>query len=606
MSTSSPPPAPDFRLIVESGPWIVLVLDPGLTVVALSDAGAQLVRRTREQVIGRPVLELLREVLRETAPDSQSEPEASGLASLRASLARVLQTRTADGTALQRLELRSPNGAGREERCLRWHNAPVLGPSGEVAYIIQRADDVTESGHRDSPAGEPRGVSAGPRVRAEAEAKQERRESEAKQERRESGPVPLEPSAPSAPAKEPLVLVVEDNAEVNRFIRAVLASRYRTASASDGLEGLELARALQPDLILTDLKMPQLSGLDLIRELRAAGELMPVLVLTGHADEQMHASLLRAGAQDYLSKPFSPDELRARVGNLVTLKRARDVLQTELASRSEDVSALAAEISQRKRELKATLAAMQVALAQAERAAVARSAFLNMVSHELRTPLNGLQLQLRLLRGGRGQPLTEKQQETVGQITGTVGRLRELVDAVVEYTRVQSGRLELHIEPVDLPGLCRQTTEELQPQAQHKGLLLRTELPAELTPLQSDRRLVQLILVHLVTNAIKFTERGSIVVAAEGDEQEQRLSVTDTGPGIPKEQQQLVFEPFEQLTPIRQKHVPGIGLGLAVAKELVSALGGRIELRSEPGAGSTFRVILPTDSRQPESSVLRG
>ncbi|MFO0575754.1 MAG: response regulator [Polyangia bacterium] len=589
MSTSSTSPALDFRLIVESGPWIVLVLDPELTVVAISDAGVQLTRRSRAQVIGRPVLELLREPL----PDGRPEPKSDSVASLGASLARVLQTRTADVTDLRQPDFRSPNDGGREERCLRWYNTPVLGPGGEVAYIIQRADDVTESVRRAGPAGEPRVGSAGLRPHAEADEQRERRE---------PAPVQTEPSAPPAsanePATEPLILVVEDNAEVNRFICAVLASRYRTASASDGREGLELSRTLQPDLILTDLRMPQLSGLELIQALRASGDLIPVLVLTGHADDQMHASLLRAGAQDYLTKPFSPDELRARVGNLVTLKRARDVLQSELASRSDDVSALAAEISQRKRELKATLAAMQVALAQAERAAVARSVFLNMVSHELRTPLNGLQLQLRLLKGGRGQPLTEKQQETVGQIAGTVGRLKELVDAVVEYTRIQSGRLELHIEPFDLPALCRQTTEEMQAQVQHKGLALRTELPSELPPLQSDRRLVQIILVHLVTNAIKFTERGSVVVAAEGDTQEQRLSVTDTGPGIPKEQQQLVFEPFEQLTPIRQKHVPGMGLGLAVAKELVSALGGRIELRSEPGAGSTFRVIIPTGAAQ--------
>jgi signal transduction histidine kinase len=581
MSTPSSPQVPDFRLILESGPWIVLVLNPDLTIAAISDAGVQITRRSRPELLGRPVFDVFL--------GSPSDPDATGTIDLRTSLARVLQTRAVDIMAVQRLDLRRPDGSGWEERYFRPINTPVLGPNGEVVYIVQRAEDVTELVRREKLAGEQPPADDPPGQPAQSPSPGSPPGS--------SGSV--EPTPPNEPGREPLVLVVEDTAEVNRFIRSVLAPRYRTASASDGREGLDLARSLRPDLIVTDLRMPQLSGLELVRELRADGDLTPVIVLTGHADEQIHQSVLRAGAQDYLTKPFSPDELRARVSNQVTLKRARDVLQSELSSRSEDVSALAAELSRRKRELKTTLAAMQVALSQAERAAVARSAFLNMVSHELRTPLNGLQLQLRLLRGGRGQPLTEKQQETVGQMTGTLGRLKELVDAVVEYTRVQSGRLELHIEPFDLPALCRQTTEELQPQAHHKGLELRCDMPAGLPPLQSDRRLVQLILVHLVTNAIKFTEQGSIVVAAEGDAQEQRLSVADTGPGIPKEQQQLVFEPFEQLTPIRQKHVPGMGLGLAVAKELVSALGGRIELRSEPGAGSTFRVLLPTEKALP-------
>src|SRR5207249_2119956 len=164
------------------------------------------------------------------------------------------------------------------------------------------------------------------------------------------------------PLPEALVLVVEDNPDMNRFIAETLASEYRVATAFDGREGLEKAHALPPDLILTDVMMPRMRGDELLSELRAHTELatVPVVVLTAKADNDLRVKLLRAGAQDFLTKPFSAEELRARVANQVTLKRARDVLQQELASRTHDVGALAREVTDRQRQLQTTLATLRV------------------------------------------------------------------------------------------------------------------------------------------------------------------------------------------------------------------------------------------------------
>ena len=164
------------------------------------------------------------------------------------------------------------------------------------------------------------------------------------------------------PLPEALVLVVEDNPDMNRFIAETLASEYRVATAFDGREGLEKAQALPPDLILTDVMMPRMRGDELLSELRAHTELatVPVVVLTAKADNDLRVKLLRAGAQDFLTKPFSAEELRARVANQVTLKRARDVLQQELASRTHDVGALAREVTDRQRQLQTTLATLRV------------------------------------------------------------------------------------------------------------------------------------------------------------------------------------------------------------------------------------------------------
>jgi PAS domain S-box-containing protein len=151
-------------------------------------------------------------------------------------------------------------------------------------------------------------------------------------------------------AASPLVLVIEDNLEMNRFVSEALADECRTASAFNGREGIEKALALCPDLIISDVMMPRMSGDHLLREIRSHRELqdIPIVMLTTQTDEEMRVNLLRAGAQDYLIKPFSVEELRARVHNLLKVKRVREVLRRELESQSQDLEELANEVAKRK------------------------------------------------------------------------------------------------------------------------------------------------------------------------------------------------------------------------------------------------------------------
>lgn len=193
--------------------------------------------------------------------------------------------------------------------------------------------------------------------------------------------------ATSTGTEGPVVLVVEDNPEMNRFISETLGSRYRVVSVFDGKEGMRRALELRPDLIITDVMMPELSGDQLVREVRSHPELesVPVVVLTAKADEGLRVRLLREGAQDYLAKPFSAEELEARASNLIAMKRAREVLRAELESASEDIGELAGQLAERKREV--------------ERALEVRTQFLSMASHELRTPLTMIKGYLHVMSG---------------------------------------------------------------------------------------------------------------------------------------------------------------------------------------------------------------
>jgi signal transduction histidine kinase len=407
------------------------------------------------------------------------------------------------------------------------------------------------------------------------------------------------PSVTAAPGptvdSSHLALVVEDNVEMRNFISETLGTEMRVMTAENGREGLEKARALRPDVLVTDMMMPELSGDQLVREVRADESLacLPIILLTAKADEALKLALLREGAQDYLTKPFHPEELRVRAHNLVAMKRVRDTLRQDVATRTNDVEELAREVSLRHRQLEAALTATTLAREQAEKASLAKSTFLRLVSHELRTPLTAIQLHLHSLGRGRDPAAS------LEKINRSFKRLADLIESILEYTRIESGQLVVKVERFDLVGLSREVVEDLLPQAQQKLLRLELLSPEEVPALESDSRLLRLVLINLVMNALKYTPRGSVHVSVGHGAQGHWFAVQDTGPGIPEQVRERIFQPFEQLEPIDHKHTPGLGLGLALVRELVAVLGGRIHVESAVGQGSTFTVVLPPSDQGP-------
>jgi signal transduction histidine kinase/HAMP domain-containing protein len=235
-------------------------------------------------------------------------------------------------------------------------------------------------------------------------------------------------------------------------------------------------------------------------------------------------------------------------------------------------------------------------LEAAEAASRAKSAFIATMSHELRTPLNGVLGNLELLEIGIYGELSKKQHETIGRMQSATQQLRGLIEEVLSFSRLESGRIEVQLVETDVWDIIQEMASILEPLAREKGLEFTTvsEVPAhERATLLTDPDKVRQILIYLCGNAVKFTAEGRISVVLRQTEKEASIRVKDTGVGITAEGRGRLFRPFEQLDSGMSRAHGGAGLGLYLSGRYAELVGGRIEVMSEPGVGSEFTLVLP-------------
>jgi len=362
-------------------------------------------------------------------------------------------------------------------------------------------------------------------------------------------PSPKDPMG--AAGTEPIVLVVEDNPEMNQLIQDILAPEYRTVAARNGSQGLDLARSSPPDLILTDLMMPDVSGDQLLRQLRAepAFDPVPVVILTARADDQVRVQLLREGAQDYLLKPFTREELRARAGNLITAKLSRQELT---------------------------------------RAYSEMEAFSYSLAHDLRAPLRAIRSFARILAEEHSQQLGTEGCDFIQRIISSGDRLDRLVEDVLSYTRTQRAPLQMH--PVDLHAFLRNL---LQDRADFREPYAEVVLRIPMAQVIASESSLTQVAVNLLSNAVKFMALGSvphIEIWTEPCDGMVRIWFQDNGIGITPKDQLKLFRLFER---VHGSEYEGTGLGLAIVRKAVERMGGRVGVESEHGRGSKFWIELP-------------
>ncbi len=281
-----------------------------------------------------------------------------------------------------------------------------------------------------------------------------------------------------------------------------------------------------------------------------------------------------------------PRRMAGIVQDITERKRAEEAVR-RLA---DDLRGQAAELEHRVAERTAELSE---ARDRAEGADRLKSAFLATMSHELRTPLNSIIGFTGVLLQGLAGPLNEEQRKQLGMVRGSGQHLLELINDVLDISKIEAGQLELARAPFDPAATARRAADTVAAQAAEKGLTLATELEPGLPELVGDRRRLEQVLINLLANAVKFTDEGRVRLDVRATPGGVAFAVSDTGVGIPPGARDQVFQPFRQLDSGLARAHEGTGLGLAICKRLVERMGGGIDFESAPGVGSTFRVELP-------------
>jgi signal transduction histidine kinase/HPt (histidine-containing phosphotransfer) domain-containing protein len=388
----------------------------------------------------------------------------------------------------------------------------------------------------------------------------------------------------------PLILIIDDVVENVSLLGEVLDGEGDIQFATSGQEGLDLAHQNPPDLILLDMMMPDMDGLQVCAALRGQAQTrdVPVIFVTARTDPVNESLALSAGAVDFIHKPIRADLVIARVRLHIELeRRARELARLN--------QGLERQVEDRTREL-------MDALQRAEGAARSRSDFLARMSHELRTPLNAImglaQLGLRQARP-EGMPLPH-----YDRILSAARHLLAVVDDLLNFSRMEAGRLHVESRPFDLRATVAQAVLMVEQEVAAKGLDLQVQglADAASTVLGDGQRLRQ-VLVNLLSNALKFTAEGQIRLRVARKGAKHVFEVTDTGIGMSQEQMSRLFQPFEQADSSTTRRFGGTGLGLVISRHLAREMGGDIEISSTLGRGSSFRLWLTLPAAQDEASA---
>ncbi len=392
-----------------------------------------------------------------------------------------------------------------------------------------------------------------------------------------------------------IILYVEDNPENKLLVRRVLeAQGYRVVDADDGLSGIRLAQEVQPDLILMDINLPGMDGYEAATKIKSIPSLrhVPIVALTANVMQGDRERSLAAGCDGYLPKPIDIDQLIEQIEAFLAGKR-EEVAPDEREVYLEEYTRKLVN------KLEAKIVELEKANAELRELDRLKSEFVSTVSHELRTPLNIIIGHAEILQDELFGPLNDRQKRYVDNILHSARHLLELVENILDLSRIESGKLELNLQPFDVAQAVDEVRALLDPLAERKDIRVVVRIDPDLKQIVADRLRFKQILYNLMSNAVKFTPNGGRVdVTVERLPNEWvQIVVRDTGIGIPQEHLETIFERFRQLDSSFSREWEGTGLGLALTREFVRLHGGKIEVQSQVGKGSTFTVLLPQRER---------
>jgi signal transduction histidine kinase len=332
---------------------------------------------------------------------------------------------------------------------------------------------------------------------------------------------------------------------------------FSLESADTGEAALARIDANPPDILLLDHKLPGMSGLDVLQELAESRRDVLTIMITAYASLETAITATKRGAYDFLAKPFTPEELKAAVR-----KAAKHLLLQRQARR----------LAEEKRQV--------------------RFQFISVLGHELKAPLAAVEGYLNILRDKSVGDNPAVYHQAVERSLVRLQGMRKLILDLLDLTRIESGNRRRELIELDVCEVAKSAIETLIPEAAAKRVAIQLTTPGPV-PMRADRGDLEMILNNLVSNAVKYNrEGGQVGVAVEGQDGTVRVAVADTGIGMSAQEAAQLFREFSRIKNPQTRNILGSGLGLSIVKKVAALYGGEVQVQSETGVGSTFRVIL--------------
>ncbi len=370
------------------------------------------------------------------------------------------------------------------------------------------------------------------------------------------------------------ILVIDDEPGIREGCKRALTPQGHVVDvAQDGAAGLEKAKATPYDLVLLDVMMPGIGGIELLSLIREHDPCAVCIIVTGYATVQLAVNAIKRGAYDFLTKPFTLDDLLLAVNH--GLEHRRLLLEEQ---RLQALETETQQLAYEKRKL--------------EEVEKAKAAFIRLVTHELQAPIAAIQGYLQLILEGYVE--LDRQRELLVRASARADEQMTLIADLLTLSKLREIKQHEHVADVHLDELLRKTVEPFQTQAAEKSIVLKTEIAGDIPPMHGVAAEFKSLWTNLISNAVKYTAPGgAVVVSLRADGQHIIGRVSDTGIGIPPEARDRLFTEFFRADNAKALALRGTGLGLVIVKQAIENAGGQIWVESELGRGTTFTFTIP-------------